>query len=453
MKNTKIQLALTFIGFFILGIVIAYLLIDITKKQVESDFRHYQIHPVGELEDDPKKWGLNHPLQYESYLKTQQQTPTAYGGSMAIDHDEEGDLRDYVSRSKLEMDPRLKVIWAGYSFAHDSREKRGHAYMLVDQVHTKRQEVASQPGACLNCHASTVVPMLELGDGDLEVGFEKLNKMSYHEGLEHVSGPIACIDCHTPTTMELRVTRPAFKKGIQKLKAQEGVHNYDVNRDASHQEMRSFVCAQCHVNYHFEPESKELTFPWSEGIKADEILKYYEKNPHTDWVHAKTGAKMIKGQHPEFEMWSQGPHARAGVSCVDCHMPYERSGAQKYTNHHIQSPLLNAEKSCTTCHGATGDEMVERAQEIQDSHHEMLDTAMQALVELIHQIEDKKDQLGPKKLTEVQKMHSQAQFLIDFVEAENSTGFHAPQESGRVLLKALNIIRKASAQVASGSSD
>jgi nitrite reductase (cytochrome c-552) len=91
--------------------------------------------------------------------------------------------------------------------------------------------------------------------------------------------------------------------------------------------------------------------------------------------------------------------------------------------------------------------MIERANEIQHTHHEMLDTVMQALVELINQIEDKKAQLDPKTLDQVQKMHSQAQFLIDFVEAENSTGFHAPQESGRVLLKALNIIRKASAEV------
>jgi len=446
-KKNKVQLPLIFIGFLILGVVIAYLLIDITKKQVEADFRHYQTHPVGELEDDPKEWGYNHPLQYESYLKSKQQTPTLYGGSLAIEHNEKSDPRDYVSRSKTEMDPRLKVIWAGYSFAHDSREARGHAYMLVDQIHTKRQNVASQPGACLNCHASTVVPMLKLGEGDLNIGFKKLNKMTYQKGLKHVSGPISCVDCHAPKTMKLRVTRPAFIEGIKTLKAQQGVHDYNVNRDASHKEMRSFVCAQCHVNYHLEPESKELTFPWSEGIKSDQILDYYEKNPHTDWVHAKTGAKMLKAQHPEFETWSQGPHARAGVSCVDCHMPYERSGAQKYTNHHIQSPLLNAEKSCTTCHGDTANEMIERANEIQHTHHEMLDTVMQALVELINQIEDKKAQLDPKTLDQVQKMHSQAQFLIDFVEAENSTGFHAPQESGRVLLKALNIIRKASAEV------
>lgn len=448
MQNKKlIKQILIFIAFLALGMIVAYLLIDITKKQVESDFRHYQVHPIGEFEEDPKKWGLNHPLQYESYLKTKQQNATLYGGSVAIEHNVKEDPRDYVSRSKLEMDPRLKIIWAGYSFAVDSREKRGHAYMLVDQVHTKRQEAAPQPAACLNCHASTFVPMMKLGEGDLKAGFEKLNKMSYHEGLEHVSGPISCIDCHTPDTMELRVTKPAFMKGIKKLKAQEGVHNFDVNRDASHKEMRTFVCAQCHVNYHFEPESKELTFPWDEGIKVDNILEYYEKNPHTDWVHAKTGAKMIKGQHPEFEMWSQGAHARAGVSCVDCHMPFERSGAQKYTNHHIRSPLLNAEKSCTTCHNPNADEMIERAQEIQHTHHEMLDTTMQALVELIEQIEKNKGQLDKETLAEVQKLHSQAQFIIDFVEAENSSGFHAPQESGRVLLKALDLIRKASAKI------
>jgi nitrite reductase (cytochrome c-552) len=77
-----------------------------------------------------------------------------------------------VAQNKLEGDPRLKIIWAGYAFATDFREERGHAYMLVDQRYTRRVLEFKQPGTCLNCHASTYVAMRKLGKGDLFAGFE-----------------------------------------------------------------------------------------------------------------------------------------------------------------------------------------------------------------------------------------------------------------------------------------
>lgn len=445
-KKTLTHLAIFITALFI-GAVTAYVLVDIVKHQQASSFRHYHTHPLGPLEDDPKKWGLNHPQQFESFMKTLLQTPTLYGGSMAIKNpDYPDDPREYVSRSKVEQDPRLKIIWAGYPFAVDTREKRGHAYMLIDQIHTKRQIVAQQPGACLNCHSSTYVGMMELGDGDLEAGFHKLNKMPYHEGLAHVTHALSCIDCHTPDTMKLRITRPAFEKGMAALKASQGVHGYEVNRDASHREMRSFVCAQCHVNYHFAPETRELTYPWGEGLKVENILSFYESNPHTDWRHPQTGAQLIKAQHPEFEMWSQGAHGKAGVSCVDCHMPYQREGAYKVTNHHIRSPLLNAEKACMTCHTGPVDNLLHRVTEIQTSHHEMLERALDALVSYIGLLEQRKERLDQTQLTQAQEIHRKAQFMIDFVEAENSMGFHAPQEGARLLLTAIDLLRKGTEQ-------
>lgn len=427
------------------GASVGYILIDITQKQTEAKVKHYRIIEVGKLEEKADVWGQNHPFQFESFLKTLLQTPTLYGGSVAIERiPSQDDPRETTSRSKLKIDPRLKIIWAGYSFGVDTREKRGHAYMLVDQKYTQRQKVAQQYGACLNCHASTYKAMYELGDGDLEKGFHELNKMPYQEAAQHVSHALSCIDCHDNETMQLRVTRPAFQKGIKKLKASQGIHDYDVNRDASLMEMRTFVCAQCHVNYHMEPSSKELIFPWSEGIKMEEILTHYQKNPHSDWVHKKTGAQVMKAQHPEFEMYSMGTHAKAGVSCVDCHMPYERQGAYKVTNHHIRSPLLNASKACMTCHSGDEGDLVSRVHDIQHAHHEMLDTALDALVDFIHHIEQqKKSGIKEVELKKLQQAHYEAQFMIDFVEAENSNGFHAPLEASRILLKSMDIMRRA----------
>ena len=234
-----------------------------------------------------------------------------------------------VAQSRLDEDPRLRTLWAGYAFAKDFREERGHAYMLDDQTFTERQQVTSQPGTCMNCHASLYVPYKKLGGGDIVKGFEKLNQMPYFDARKLVNHPVACIDCHDSQTMALRVTRPAFMEGMRALKAAQGVQDYDVNTMATRQEMRAFVCGQCHVEYYFKGPEKRLTYPWSKGLKVDEILQYYDENPHDDWTHAESGAKVLKAQHPEFEMWNQGIHARSGVACADCHMPYMRVGAHE----------------------------------------------------------------------------------------------------------------------------
>lgn len=315
--------------------------------------------------------------------------------------------------------------------------------MLVDQEFTKRQEYAKQPGACINCHASTFVPMMKLGNGDLYKGFHALNKIPYTEARAQVKHPVSCIDCHNPQNMELRVTRPAFMEGIKAYKKSTGVHDYDVNKHATKQEMRTFVCAQCHVEYYFKGPEKTLTFPWDKGLKGDQILSYYRENGHKDWVHAETGAPVLKAQHPEFETFSQGSHARAGVSCTDCHMPYQRVGAMKLTNHHVQSPMLNVNKSCQTCHHAPENELKERVFTIQERHLEMRKKAMDALMQFMDNIKAAKAKnLDKNRIEKALIVQREAQFLIDFIEAENSTGFHAPQESARLIVTAMDKIRE-----------
>ena len=172
------------------------------------------------------------------------------------------DPRSVVAQSKLQDAPRLITMWAGYAFSTDFREERGHAYMLDDQRYTRRVTEFKQPGTCLNCHASTYVTMKKLGGGDIFQGFDRINRMQYLEATKLVKHPVACIDCHDPSTMALRVTRPAFIEGIRVYKTSLGIDNFDANKDATAQEMRSFVCGQCHVEYHFKGAEKRLTFPW-----------------------------------------------------------------------------------------------------------------------------------------------------------------------------------------------
>jgi nitrite reductase (cytochrome c-552) len=425
------------------------LLTNIFERQAEAEYPFFRVAELTETTTDPAVWGLNFPIQYDLYLRTVDQTRTRYGGSEAIPKQPlEVDPREVVAHSRLVEDPRLREFWAGYAFAEDFREERGHAYMFTDQLFTRRQIVAQQPGTCINCHASTYEAYMEVGNGDIMEGFERLNQMPYQEAAEHVEHPVSCIDCHDPETMALRVTRPAFMNGIRELKASQGIEDYDVNVDASRLEMRTYTCAQCHVEYYFEGPEKRLTYPWSKGLKADSILAYYQENGHADWTHAISGAPALKAQHPEFELWSQGIHAKSGVTCADCHMPYIREGAMKVSDHWVRSPLLNINNACQTCHKWSEDELAERVHAIQDRNYEMRNTAIDATLQLTKQIAAAAEADVPEeRLLAARDYQRGAQFLADFIEAENSMGFHADQEAMRILAKSINLARLGQAEL------
>jgi len=424
--------------------ILVYLITDVASKKQEAQTPYLQTTVITDETDDPALWGQNFPHHWAMYLMTVDQQRTRFGGSEALPYlPTEKDPRTQVSQSRLDEDPRLKVMWAGYAFAKDFREERGHAYMFMDQQYTERQQAAKQPGTCLNCHASTYVFMKKLGAGDLVKGFEKMNQLPYFEAAKGVTHPVSCIDCHTPQTMKLRVTRPALMEGLRALKASEGKPGYDVNRDASPQEMRTYVCAQCHVEYYFKGAEKRLTFPWVKGLRADQILAYYDEVGHKDWSHATSAAPVLKAQHPEFELYSQGIHARSGVACADCHMPYKRVGAMKLTDHHVQSPVLNLANACQTCHRWPEAELKARVEQIQDRVYEVRGLAMDALVQLINDLgQAKASQEGRPQFAQAQQFQRQAQFYLDFVEAENSMGFHAPSEALRLLGHSLDLTRK-----------
>jgi nitrite reductase (cytochrome c-552) len=427
---------------------VTLLLVNIFERKQEARNPFYRVVEIDDNTIDPEIWGKNFPQQYDLYKRTVDQKRTKFGGSEAFPRTPtEADQRDVVSQSRLEEDPRLKTMWAGYAFAIDFREERGHAYMLEDQTYTERQKVG-QPGTCLNCHASTYVAYKTLGNGDIFEGFEEMNKLPYDEARALVDHPVSCIDCHDPETMQLRITRPAFIEGIKKIKAaQEGISNYDVNTMASRQEMRAYVCGQCHVEYYFQGPEKRLVYPWDNGLKADQILAYYDapapQDRHKDWIHADTQAPVLKAQHPEFEMWNQGIHARSGVACADCHMPYMRVGALKISDHWVRSPLLNIDNACQTCHNFSETELKDRVETIQTNTFSMRNMAMDALMDLIGDIKTEIAAGRPdEELARARDFQRKAQFLLDFIEAENSMGFHASQEAARILAQSIEYVRR-----------
>ena len=437
-------------GVAVLGLLAAAggaaLLANIMERKQEARNPFYRVVTLTDTTTDPAIWGKNFPQQYDAYLRTVDQVRTRYGGSEGLPHPPtNADPRSIVAQSRLDEDPRLRDFWSGYAFSHDFREERGHAHMLSDQEFTQRQQFSPQPGTCLNCHASMYATYMRLGNGDITAGFEAINKQTYQQARAQVRHPVSCVDCHNAETMALRVTRPAFMEGIRAVKATQGVQNFDVNRDATRQEMRTYVCGQCHVEYYFRGAEKRLTYPWTKGLTADSILSYYEteSNNHKDWTHKISGAPVLKAQHPEFEMYNQGVHARSGVACADCHMPYQRVGAMKISDHQVRSPLLNINRSCQTCHKFPEEELRARVETIQDRTFELRNIALDAVLELTRNIATAaaRDSTSPR-IAEARKAQRYSQFLVDFIEAENSMGFHAPQEAARVLGHAIDLARK-----------
>jgi nitrite reductase (cytochrome c-552) len=138
--------------------------------------------------------------------------------------------------------------------------------------------------------------------------------MSFDEMNGQITQPIGCLDCHDPKTMALRITRPALQEALQR-------QGRDLDK-VTNQEMRSLVCAQCHVTYYFAPETKKVTFPWDKGFTAQQILAYYHEAQFTEWVPPVAGSNLVKARHAEYETFMGSTHQTAGVACADCHMPY-----------------------------------------------------------------------------------------------------------------------------------
>jgi len=439
--------------------VVTGLLVNIFERKSEAKTPYVRVQEVNEDTTDPALWGRNWPKQYDSYLRTAISTRTRFGG-----HGGSEALPD----QKIERDPWLKRMFLGYAFSIDYRDRRGHAYMLEDQENTERLS-KPQSGSCLHCHASIMPVYRELGDGDAMKGFKESFKFSYKDlnAKMHEMGhahPVSCVDCHDPDTMQLRVTRPGFIEGIQAL-ANSGVPTphipsielwrqggkevpYDPNADGSRQEMRSFVCGQCHVEYYCATKMP-LEFPWSKGLTAEQTEQHWNETTFEDgkrffdYVHAETGAEILKAQHPEFELWSQGIHARSGVSCADCHMPYMREGATKVSDHWVRSPLLNVNRACQTCHHVPEQEILARVDLIQERNHNLLQRGGAAIVDLIDAVvKAKAEGATPEQLHAALELQRKAQWRLDFIAAENSMGFHAPQEAARVLGEAIDYARQ-----------
>ncbi len=423
---------LLFLGTVAVVVIIGLLAVNITERRTEASFAYTPQVEHSQFEPRNEVWGENFPKEYQSYMETMDTTfRSKYNGNAMID--------------MLEVDPRLVVLWAGYGFSKDYNQGRGHYYAVEDLRNTLRTGAPMEgndspmPNTCWTCKSPDVPRLME------QIGIAQFYEGKWNMLGHEVNNPIGCADCHDAKTMNLKITRPALIEAFKNT-------GKDINQ-ASHQEMRSLVCAQCHVEYYFNKNIKEgvpyLKFPWDKGMTAEAIEEYYDEMNFADWTHALSRAPMLKAQHPGYEVYLTGTHASRGVSCADCHMPYKSEGGLKFTDHKIQSPLNNINNSCQVCHREETTRLLLDVYERQDKIIEQRDNLEELLVRA--HVEAKKAwDIGAKEeqmkgiLIDIRH----AQWRWDFAAASHGSAFHAPVETLRIISSGMNKVQEARIKLA-----
>lgn len=401
---------------FLLGLLAA----SITERRAEiaTLYNNKKINLGDTINPHNEEWGVNYPREYNTWKMTQ---------NMDFKSKHQGNMVQDVLHDR----PNMVVLWAGYAFSRDYAAPRGHMHAIEDITNTLRTgepingEGDMQPGTCWTCKSPDVPRLMH------EKGIENYYKAKWSDWGAEVVNPIGCADCHDPVTMNLTITRPALIEAFNR-------QGKDITK-ATPQEMRSLVCAQCHVEYYFKPDGKYLTFPWDKGSTVEDMEKYYDEIEFSDWTHALSKTPMLKAQHPDYELFMQGPHAQRGLSCADCHMPYQAEGGIKYSNHQVMSPLKNVNNTCQTCHKDSEDALRQYVYEYQDKAFEIRDRIEPELAKAHIMAKAAWDNgATPEEMKQALQLIRQAQWRWDFAAASHGGSFHAPVETQRILAHSLD---------------
>ena len=403
----------TVILVFLLGLLAS----SILERRAEALFAYTPKIDYPQWEPRNEIWGSNFPREYQSYLKTSDTLfRSKFNGSAMID--------------MLDIDPRLVVLWAGYPFAKDYSQGRGHYYSVTDIRKTLRTGApvdgrqSPMPNTCWTCKSPDVPRLMS------ETGIAEFYKGTWETKGADIINPIGCADCHDAKTMNLRISRPALIEAFERT-------GKDLSR-VSHQDMRSLVCAQCHAEYYFNSYTAEgvqyLTFPWDHGLTADNMEAYYDSLEFSDWTHSISKAPMLKAQHPGYEIYTTSVHYDRGVSCADCHMPYQSEGGQKFTDHHVQSPLNNISGSCQVCHREETADLIKDVYERQDKIIQNRDKLEELLVRAHLEAKHAWDYGATEsQINDILQLIRHAQWRWDYAASSHGGSFHSPVETGRII--------------------
>jgi nitrite reductase (cytochrome c-552) len=421
LKNIVIEKPLIGWLIFLSTLLIVFLVglfgASIMQRRSEAGYLFQQVRPIADWEPRNEVWGENYPREYQTYIQT-------LDTNFRSKHNTAG------FTDALEKDPNLVILWAGYAFARDYNQPRGHYHAIEDIRKTLRTGVP-QPATCWTCKSTDVPRVIN------KMGAAEFYKKHWDEMGSEIVNPIGCQDCHDPKTMNLRVTRPAIIEAFQR-------QGKDIMK-ATQQEMRSLVCAQCHVEYYFKGQTeKYLTFPWDKGLGVDSAEAYYDNSTHIDFVNSISRVPILKAQHPDYEIFMSGIHANRGIACADCHMPYKTEGGVKFTDHHIQSPLANISNSCQVCHRESEATLTANVYERQDKCYQLRLDAEDALVRAHFEAKTCWDAgASDEQMKEILVLIRHAQWRWDYAIAGHGNSFHSPLEVARILGTAIDKAQKA----------
>ena len=411
---------------FILGLLVSSLLER--RAEVVSIFNNRKT-PMEGIVSENAKFASDFPREYETWKQTADTTfKSEFNSSQAVD--------------VLAQRPNMVILWAGYSFSWDYATPRGHQHAVEDVRRTLRtgapgvtEEKEPQPGTCWTCKGPDVPRVMK------EQGVANFYKAPWSKWGDQIMNSVGCSDCHDSKTMDLKPARPALYEAWQRV-------GKDVNK-ATHQEMRSLVCAQCHTEYYFKGEGQYLTFPQDSGMTVEAMEKYYDAMNYKDYTHALSRAPILKAQHPGYEIHQMGIHGQRGVSCADCHMPYMSKGGVKYTDHHIMSPLANIERTCQTCHRQSAETLRQNVYERQRKCNEIRNRVENELATAHIEAKFAWDKGATEaEMKPVLDLLRKSQWRWDYAVASHGASFHAPQEITRILSHSLDYANQARLKVA-----
>ena len=424
---------------FVLGLLVSSLMER--RAEVASVFNNKRTVFEDSIVAQNEKFKADYPREYETWAQTEDTSfVSKYNSSQEVD--------------VLAARPEMVVLWAGYAFSRHYNTPRGHKHCIDDLRKILRTgnpgidgDGDMQPATCWTCKGPDVPRMMrELSDS--KSVFDPTNYYAYEGkwsglGVE-MHNTVGCSDCHDARTMDLRPARPALYEAWARV-------GKDVKK-ASHQEMRSLVCAQCHTEYYFiKPDDPNnpgkanyLVFPQHYGMTCEDAEKHFDEIGFYDYIHALSKTPILKAQHPGYEMALQGIHGQRGVSCADCHMPYKQEGGVKFSDHHIMSPLAHIDRTCQTCHRQDAEVLRQNVYERQEKCNEVRDRAEAELARAHFETKFLIDKGATEaELKPIQDLLRKSQWRWDYAIASHGATFHAPQEVTRLLSHSVDFAQQA----------
>ena len=351
------------------------------------------------------QWETTYPDIYESYQATK----------------ENSEAVDYVAQY-----PMLPVVYEGNAFGTYYASARGHFYCVDDVTETGRPHKLAN---CFTCKTADFTVMAnEQGDSAYSIPFE--------DALVLVNESVGCYTCHANDPSQgITVTHTYLTDAL--------------GEDFTSIDARTAACAQCHVEYYFDPETKATSLPYTSraDMNPDAMYEFYESMDFSDYENPRTGVKQLKTQHPEFETYmGEGSVHAAMFTCADCHMEtLTNDQGVTYRSHELISPLdsESIQQTCAACHSdLTG--FVRGIQENMEARTIAIGYKLEELANRLAEAAESGN-YSEEELNAIRALNRKGQWYWDFVFVENSEGAHNSKLDNTCLDKAEALIDEASA--------